>query len=239
MQKIPKSLTVFSSVLYAVVLPLTLVLSFRYYGAVSFYIPAFIVIICAVLPFFIMFEKRKIKTSELAVLSVMTAVCIVSRAVFAFAPQVKPMCAFVIVTAVAFGANVGFTVGALSVLISNFIFGQGLFTPFQMLGMGLTAFFSALIFYKKKGEKNKFAVSVVGALLCFFVYGICVDTCSVLMMSTNPDFKSAAAIYLSGVPFNLIHAVTTAVTLFIIYKPMNDKFSRLRTKYAVFDLKGE
>lgn len=235
MQKVPRALTAFSVILYAVVLPCVLVLAFKRFSLSSFYIPAFIVVICAVLPFFIVFEKRKIKTSELAVLSVMTAVCIASRAIFAFLPQVKPMCAFVIVTAVAFGPNVGFIVGALSVLISNFFFGQGMFTPFQMLGMGLTAFFCALIFYKKKGEKNKLAVSIVGALLCFSVYGLCVDTCSVLMMSTELNLKNASAIYLSGAPFNLIHAGTTAVSLFIIYKPMNDKFSRLRTKYGVFD----
>ena len=234
MQKTSRKLTLISVLLYCAVVPLILFFSLKYLSPQMYYIPAAGAAVCAVIPFFFYFEKRKIKTTEIAVLSVMTALCTVSRTVFAFLPQVKPMCAFVITSAVAFGGNVGFVVGALSVLISNFFFGQGMYTPFQMLGMGLTAFICALMFYRKSGEKNRLAVSVVGAVLCFFVYGFVVDTCSVLMMTGDYTLKGVTAVYLSGMPFNLIHALSTAVTLFIIHKPMNDKFSRLREKYGVF-----
>lgn len=218
-----------------VLAPLSVVVLYFNLASKNYYISALWLIAVATVPFFAYFENRKIKASETAVIAVMTALCVVSRTVFAFVPQVKPMCAFACVTAIAFGANVGFVVGALSVLVSNFIFGQGMFTPFQMLAMGLTCFLVSVCFYKKKLASNKIAVSVVSAFLCFAVYGFIVDTCSVLMMLSEFTPKSVLSVYASGVPFNAVHAVTTGIVMFFIYKPMSDKFFRLRTKYGIFD----
>ncbi|MGN1418585.1 MAG: ECF transporter S component [Acutalibacteraceae bacterium] len=235
MQKKSRTLKIISALFLLVLAPVCVLVCSRLFSAGNYYISAVLLIMLSIIPFFIYFENRKIKTSEIAVLAVMTALCVASRALFAFLPQVKPMCALVIITAIAFGPNLGFVVGALSVFVSNFIFGQGMFTPFQMLGMGLTAFICSLIFYKKRLASNRFAVSIVGALLCFAVYGFVVDSCSVLMMLTEYTPKSILTVYLSGVPFNLIHALTTEIVLLLLYKPMNDKLSRLRIKYGIFD----
>lgn len=207
---------------------------FRYLESRYYYISALGLILLSILLFFLTFEKRKLKTTEVVCVAVMTALCAASRAAFAFVPQVKPMCALVIITAIAFDGNVGFVVGALSVFVSNFMFGQGMFTPFQMLGMGLTGFFCALLFFEKQKRTNRVSVSLLGGLLTFLVYGFVVDTCSVLMMVSDYSAKSVIAVYLSGVPFNLVHAATTAVVLFLFFKPMNDKLVRLHTKYGIF-----
>ena len=213
-----------------------MLLSLKLFKSGNYYIAAVAIILFAILPFYVLFEQRKIKTSEIVTLSAMIALCVVSRAVMAYIPQVKPTCALVIVTAIAFGSNVGFLVGSLSMFVSNFIFGQGMFTPFQMLGMGLTGFICGLIFHKKAFANNKLAVSIVGGLACFLVYGLIVDSCSFLMMSTDFTFKSAIKIYLSGMSFNLIHGITTGILLFFINKPMTDKFNRLRIKYGIFSM---
>ena len=213
-----------------------MILSLKLFQSGNYYIAAATIILLSILPFYVFFEQRKIKTSEIVTLSAMIALCVASRAVMAYIPQVKPTCALVIVTAIAFGPNVGFLVGSLSMFVSNFIFGQGMFTPFQMLGMGLSGFICGLIFHKKSYANNKLAVSIVGGLACFLVYGIIVDSCSFLMMSTDFTFKSAIRIYLSGMSFNLIHGITTGILLFFINKPMTDKFNRLRIKYGIFAL---
>lgn len=235
MQKKSAKLNIISVILLFVVAPLSVILSFKFLDSQNYYISAVMIIILSMIPFFVIFENRKIKTSEIVLIAVLTALCVASRSVMAFVPQVKPACAFVIVSAVALGPNVGFVIGSLSMFISNFIFGQGIFTPFQMLGMGLVGFLCGLIFYRKKYSNNIIAVSIVGGLVCFFVYGSVVDLCSVLMMVT--DFTPAAvlSVYASGVPFNLVHAITTAILLFFINKPMTDKFSRLRIKYGIFE----
>ena len=214
--------------------PLVAVLGILFFESRSYYLVAVVMIVIAIVPFFFHFEKRKMKTSELVTVAVMISICVVSRIFFIFLPQVKPMCAFVVVTGCTFGANVGFVTGALSVFISNFAFGQGMFTPFQMLAMGLVGFLSGVIFYKKDAVKNRLTVSLTGAALCFFLYGFIVDTCSVLMLDAVKSWKEAVGIYASGVVFNLIHAAATFLVLMIVIKPMNDKLSRLRIKYGIF-----
>ena len=208
----------------------------KFFQQGNYYISAVAIIILSIVPFYVFFEQRKIKASEIVTLAVMIALCVASRAVMAYIPQVKPTAALVIVTAIAFGPNVGFFTGSLSMFVSNFIFGQGMFTPFQMLGMGLVGFISGLVFHKKPYSNNKLTVSIIGGLACFIIYGIIVDSCSFLMMSMDFSLKSAVKIYLSGMSFNLIHGITTGILLFFINKPMTDKFNRLRIKYGIFSM---
>lgn len=200
----------------------------------NYYAAAVLIIISALIPFFAYFEKRKIKTGEVVIIAIITALAVSSRCVMMFIPQVKPTCAVVITSAMAFGPNVGFLIGAMSMFLSNFVFGQGSFTPFQMLGMGLVGFLCGVIFKNKKIASSKITVSITGAVLCFAVYGFIVDSCSVLMLSSTLTLEAALPFYVSGIPFNAIHALTTGILLFFINKPMADKFSRLRIKYGIF-----
>lgn len=236
MQKKSAKLNIISVIFLFIFAPLAVVLSFKFLETQNYYISAVLIIIFSMIPFFVFFENRKIKTSEIVLVATLTALCVAARAVMSFIPQVKPTCAFVIVAAVAFGPNVGFVVGSLSMFVSNFLFGQGMFTPFQMLGMGLIGFCCGLIFYRKKYNTNRIAVSVIGGLICFIVYGAVVDSCSVLMMVTEFTPEAILSVYAAGVPFNLIHSITTSILLFFINKPMTDKFSRLRIKYGIFEL---
>lgn len=234
MQKKPSKLTVISLLSSVAAAPAVVFLCIKLIEGKSYYAAAVLVIVCAVLPFFVYFENRKIKTAEIVLLAVMTALAVASRSVMMFLPQVKPTAAIVIITAAAFGANCGFLTGTLSMFLSNFIFGQGIFTPFQMLGMGLTGFICGLIFHRWPKICNRFTLSITGGFLTFFVYGLCADMSSVFMFSGNLSLKSISAIYLSGLGFNIIHGISTAIILFFITKPMTEKFSRLRKKYGIF-----
>lgn len=234
MQSKSRKIVVLSVALLCVLAPLVSVLSVKLFQNGSYYIAAAAILLLSMMPFFVFFENRKIKTGEIVTVAGMIALCVASRAALAFAPQVKPTCALVIVTAIAFGPNVGFFVGSMSMFLSNFLFGQGMFTPFQMLGMGLVGFVCGLLFHKKPYGNRKLLVAVAGGTACLLIYGFTVDSCSVLMMSTALSLQSAAKIFLTGLPFNLIHGLTTAILLFLINKPMTDKFNRLRIKYGIF-----
>lgn len=235
MQKKPSKLTVLSLIFFFIFAPLSIYAGSLLAAKNNYYLASILIIILAIIPFFVYFENRKVKTAEIVIFSMMTALSVGARSVMMFVPQVKPTAALVIVTAVAFGPNVGFLTGALSMFLSNFIFGQGMFTPFQMLGMGLVGFFAGIFFYNKKKISNRWVISITGGILTFALYGIIADSCSVFMLLSNVTLKSAASVYLSGLTFNIIHGITTAVMLFFISKPMNDKFSRLRKKYGIFD----
>ena len=201
-------------------------------GDTSYYLVSVLVLVISMLPFFFSFERKKQNAREVALIASLIAIAVVSRAVFYLIPQVKPIAAVVIVSGVCLGAERGYIVGAFSAFVSNFIFGQGAWTPFQMVALGVVGLAAGLIFSKCKA--NKITLALTGVLLVFVFYGVIVDTCSVIMMTTQFNLQSVLAVYLAGVPFNLMFAVTTGVFLFAFGEAFIKKINRLCTKYGVY-----
>ena len=225
-----------SVLVFAIFCPAVLVLSVLYLPTRYYYLSAVAVILLSLIPFLLAFERRRIKTGEIVIISLLIALAIAGRSVMAFVPQIKPTAALVVIAGVAFGANVGFVVGSVTMFISNFIFGQGMFTPFQMLGLGLVGYLCGVIFCGRRAANRRVAVSLVGAAAVFLIYGPIVDSCSVLTMLTDYSASSVLTIYTTGAPFNLLYAASTALFLFLLAKPMNEKLERLRVKYGIFEM---
>ena len=106
----------------------------------KYYLTSLLLVGLMFVPFVLRFEGRRPQARELVLLATMTALAVAGRAAFYWLPQCKPVCAIVILTAVAFTPEAGFVTGAAAGLISNFFFGQGPWTPWQMLGFGLVGF---------------------------------------------------------------------------------------------------
>ena len=100
------------------------------------------------LPFLLVFEGRRPKARELVTIAVLCAIGIAGRGLFFMLPQFKPVLALTIIAGVAFGGEVGFLVGAMTMLTSNMIFGQGPWTPWQMFAMGIIGFLAGVLFKK-------------------------------------------------------------------------------------------
>ncbi len=98
------------------------------------------------IPFIFAFEKRKPALREIVIISVLCGIAIAGRAAFAMLPQFKPVLAVVIISAICFGAETGFLVGAITAFVSNFFFGQGPWTPWQMFAFGIIGFIGGIIF---------------------------------------------------------------------------------------------
>ncbi|MDR1359055.1 MAG: ECF transporter S component [Coriobacteriales bacterium] len=96
------------------------------------------------------FEGHRPRAREIVTLAVMCALCVAGRAAFFMLPSFKPVAAIVIIAGVALGAESGFLIGALAAFVSNFVFGQGPWTPFQMFGFGLVGLFAGLLFHKRE-----------------------------------------------------------------------------------------
>ena len=112
----------------------------------KYYLTSLLLVGLMFVPFVLRFEGRRPQARELVLLSTMTALAVAGRAAFYWLPQCKPVCAIVILTAVAFTPEAGFVTGAAAGLISNFFFGQGPWTPWQMLGFGLVGFVGGVLF---------------------------------------------------------------------------------------------
>ena len=87
------------------------------------------------------FERREIGTRRTVLVSIMVALCVAGRII----PLFKPVTAIVVLCAVYLGPQAGFYTGAVAAFLSNFLFGQGPWTPFQMLGWGLIGLFAGLL----------------------------------------------------------------------------------------------
>lgn len=197
----------------------------------SFYLVSVIVLVLSMLPFFLSFEKSGPSAREMSLIGVLIALAVVSRAVFYLIPQFKPVAAVVIVAAICLGAERGYIIGAFTAFVSNFIFGQGMWTPFQMVALGVVGFCAGLIF--KKIKPNKWNLSIFGFIIVFIFYGFIVDLSSVLTMITDYTFASVLAVYMAGVPFNAVFAFSTAVFLFIFGEAFIKKINRVNVKYGI------
>lgn len=86
----------------------------------KYYLTSLLLVGLMFVPFVLRFEGRRPQARELVLLSTMTALAVAGRAAFYWLPQCKPVCAIVILTAVAFTPEAGFVTGAAAGLISNF-----------------------------------------------------------------------------------------------------------------------
>lgn len=229
-----------TAIIYLIVFavcPALVLMSYFLFGNDKIYLFASVLSVIAVLPVFIRFEKKQNASREVSATAALTAAAVASRAAFYFLPQVKPIGAVCIIAAVSFGAEEGFLVGALSMFLSNFIFGQGSWTPFQMLGMGLTCFICGLIAKSESLKRRRIIFPFILSLVQFIVYGFTVDTDTALYIS-SPSFETVFSVYLAGAPFNLIFAATTLAVLVLILKPVSERLDRLKKKYGIFEEKN-
>lgn len=91
------------------------------------------------------YERRRPSARMVAVVATMSAVAALGRDAFAALPDVKPITAIAFLAGYALGPLPGFTVGAIGMLASNMLLGQGPYTPWQMAAWGLVGLAGAAI----------------------------------------------------------------------------------------------
>ncbi|WP_156900546.1 ECF transporter S component [Anaerovorax odorimutans] len=221
--------------LYLICMPATILLGIYLLDDRKYYIVSMLIICYAMIPFYVLFEKRKPKTREIIVISVLIVIGVCGRAVFFMTPQFKPVIAIVIISGACLGGHVGFLVGSMTGFISNFLFGQGPWTPWQMFAFGIVGLFAGLIFHKGFLTPNKIFLCIYGAFATFFIFGGIVDIWTILMFTPSPNVETAILVYSAALVFNLIHTVSTVFFLFIFAKPMIEKIERVKLKYGLID----
>ena len=196
---------------------------------INYYIISVVFLLLSMLPFFVSFERKKLSAREITLTATLIALAVVSRAAFYLVPQVKPIAAVVIASAVCLGAERGYIIGAFSAFVSNFFFAQGLWTPFQMAALGRVGFIAGLIFSK---AHNKILLAGVGFLLSAVVYSVIVDTSTILLMyGKNITLQGMISVYAAGIQFSLVFGASTAVFLFVFGESFINKIERINTKY--------
>lgn len=219
--------------LMAVFAAATIYVGFYVFDNKQYMAVCLLLIVYAMIPFFAGFERRKPKAREIVILAVLIAVATVGRAAFFMIPNFKPVLAIVIISGVALGKESGFLVGAMSAFVSNFLFGQGPWTPWQMIAMAVVGYLAGLIFHRFSGSFNRPALVAFGAIAAFVIYGLIVDLWTILVMTPEPTLETAVMVYSAALYFNLIHAAATVIFLILLAKPMIGKLERVKVKYGM------
>lgn len=218
-----------------VLIPLLIAFGIVFLKGRSYYFISICVIVAAMLPFFAAFEDRRPQARELVLISSLVVIATAGRAVFFMLPHFKPVTALIVVAGIGLGAEAGFLTGAMTGFVSNFFFGQGPWTPWQMFAFGVIGFLAGLLFEKRMRRENLplVGVCVYGFLATVVIYGLLLDTSTALSVLEGLTWQSVLACYVAGVPVNITHGVSTVVFLSLCAKPMLKKIRRMRKKYGL------
>ena len=224
--------TLTAVLLILTVIPLVILFGIYFLNDRSSVFIGICIITVSILPFAVAFEGRRPQARELILIAVMSAIAVVGRMAFFMVPQFKPVTAVVIITGIGLGPEAGFLTGVISGFVSNFFFGQGPWTPWQMFAFGIIGLFAGMIFKKKK---NKYVICMFGGAATFLIYGLIMDVSSVLNFTGNLTWPTVKASLISGIPFNLIHGISTVIFLFVLFGPMESKLERMKKKYGILE----
>ena len=227
--------TISAAVSILLLIPLTIFVGVYYLGGRKYYFIALLILVETMLPFFLIFEGRKPQARELTVIAVLCAIGVVGRAAFFMLPAFKPVLALVIIAGVAFGGETGFLVGAMTMVASNVLFGQGPWTPWQMCSAGIIGFLAGVLFRKGLLRRSRVSLCIYGAIATIVIYGGIMNPAAALIYTNTLNWKLLLTYYVSGIPVDLIHATATVLFLWLAAEPMLEKLDRIKVKYGLMD----
>ncbi|MBQ8763664.1 MAG: ECF transporter S component [Clostridia bacterium] len=218
---------------FLALIPLTLFLGEKLPGK-GYYITGVLIIAELMLPFFMMFEKRRPQARELVVIAVMCTIAIIGRVAIPI-PHFKAAYAVIMLTGIAFGPETGFIVGAITAFASNFFYGQGAYMPWQMMAYGAGGMLSGFVFLNNKVPRKPWIMAVFGFLSVILWIGPLLDTSHIFLMMPEINFSSVTASLASGFPVNVSQGVCTALMMFLLGKPLLEKLDRIKLKYGMME----
>lgn len=172
------------------------------------------------------FEKRETGSRRAVICSVMIALSVVGRMI----PLFKPVTALTVIGGIYMGGEAGFLIGSLSALLSNFIFGQGPWTPFQMLGWGIIGLLAG---YMGKLLKGSRAALIFYGVVSGLIFSLVMDVWTVLWYNGSFSAPLYLAAMVSALPHTLLYAVSNGIFLYFLGKPFGDKLERIKIKYGI------
>ena len=231
--KRPSRRSILAAALVLTLIPLTLLWGEFYLDSRKYYFISLLILLECMAPFFLVFEGRKPQARELVTIATLCAIGVAGRMVFFMLPEFKPVIALVVVAGAALGGETGFLVGSLTMLVSNMLFSQGPWTPWQMFAMGIIGFLAGGLFRKGPLCQRRGSLCVFGALASILVYGSLMNLQSALTWSHELNWGIYLSYCATGFPMDCIHAAATWVFLWFGAQPMLEKLERVRTKYGL------
>jgi len=193
------------------------------------------VVVLVLAMFFAGYEASRPGLRQIMPTLVLAALAAAGRILFGPIPDFKPVSAIAIIAGATLGRRNGFMVGALAALTSNFFFGQGMWTPWQMYGWGLVGYVGGALAHARAFDRADGGVRTPALLAYGFVsamlYGAVVNTYDIIGFVQPLTWAGAIARLASAVPFDVMHGLSTCVFLAALYRPWCRRIRRVVRKY--------
>ena len=197
-----------------------------FFGEESYAVISVISAVLSVALFIAGYEREVIGSRRAVLAAVMTALSVAGR----FIPFFKPVTAVTTLSGVYLGGETGFLVGALSALLSNFYFGQGPWTPFQMLVWGITGLLAG--YFSEKLKKSRILTAIFGAVSGLF-FSLVMDVWTVTWYNGGFDASLYGKAIITALPHTIMYVISNLVFLALLAKPIGSKLERIKVKYGV------
>ena len=176
------------------------------------------------------FDRRRTHVRRLVLIAVMTALYVLGRFLFAALPGFKPMTAIIVLTGMYLGYEAGFMCGACTAVLSNFYFGQGPWTPFQMFAFGMLGLLAGLL---HRGLKKSRVLLIIYGIFAGIAYSLMMDVWSVLWAYDGFSISAYLAALVTALPYTVSYALSNVVFLLLMKKPFGSKLNRMIVKYGI------
>ncbi len=153
------------------------------------------------------YERSRPSARMIAVVATLAALAALGRDAFVALPEVKPITAIALVVGYALGPLPGFSVGALGMLASNVMLGQGTYTPWQMAAWGLVGLAGAALGRLSRRRLGRLPLALACAITALFAKEIM----NVYSWTIGASHTPAALLVEvgKGLPFDLVDAVAS------------------------------
>jgi len=196
---------------------------------VSWELASFLILGAVLLAGFAWYERSRPTSQVVALVAALAALAIAGRIAFAAFPNVKPTTDIVILAGYALGPAPGFAVGALTALVSNFWFGQGPWTPWQMAGWGLCGILGAGLAVVRP-RAGRFTLAAVCAL-AGIAYGALLNFSLMATYGGDLSLQRFLALESRAIPFDAAHAIGNATLAFVAGPAMVRMLARFRQRF--------
>jgi len=196
---------------------------------VSWQVACFLILGAVLLGGFVWYERSRPPAQVVALVAALAALAIAGRIAFAAFPNVKPTTDIVIFAGYALGPAPGFAVGALAALVSNFWFGQGPWTPWQMAGWGICGIAGAAL---ALGGRNAGRLTLAATCgLAGILYGALLNFSLMATYGGDLSLERFGVLAVRAVPFDAAHAIGNVVFALLAGPAMVRMLIRFRERF--------
>jgi prenyltransferase beta subunit len=195
----------------------------------SWQLTSFLILGAVLIGGFAWYERSRPPSQVVALVAALAALAIAGRVAFAAFPNVKPTTDIVVFAGYALGPAPGFAVGALAGLVSNFWFGQGPWTPWQMAGWGLCGLLGAAL---ALGARNVSRLTL--AAVCGFAgiaYGVLLNFSLMATYGGELSLQRFLALEARAIPFDAAHAIGNVAFALLAGPAMVRMLVRFRERF--------